>query len=80
MNFAIETLVGLVFGVGIGMTLGAVSKEKSLTLAPDRDGVCGCHKLNGRFWYLVPESLWVRVSLRSLRHDGDHADNAPKTK
>lgn len=55
-------------GAVLGRALGAYAMERGLTLAPDeRSGVAGPHRLAGRFWYLVPEREFCRMSAADLR-------------
>lgn len=55
----------LPFGVAmlaIGHYLGWSGLMRSLTLCPDAKGVTGAHCIRGKFYYLVPESAWIRVA------------------
>jgi hypothetical protein len=44
-----------------GMAWGRWTYERSLTICPEDDGVVGPHKIGDGFYYLVPESVWVRT-------------------
>lgn len=48
--------------LALGHRLGERSIRHSLTIGPDEKGVTGAHCINGKFYYLVPESAWVRVA------------------
>jgi hypothetical protein len=60
MNEMWYVLVGSVAAIA-GMAWGRWTTEHSLTICPDDDGVCGAHKIGEQFYYLVPESVWVRT-------------------
>lgn len=46
----------------LGHWLGERAIRHSLTIGPDEKGVTGAHCIDGKFYYLVPESKWARVA------------------
>jgi hypothetical protein len=59
---AIYLLPIVIGSLAFGHFLGRSGLMRSLTLSPDEKGVTGAHCLRGKFYYLVPESAWVRVA------------------
>jgi hypothetical protein len=56
--------------LSVGFTWGSNATARQVTSHPDRRGVSGAHCIRGRFWYVVPESLWVKMSPHLLRDEG----------
>lgn len=67
MSYAWTAIVCLM----AGMVWGRWTMTKSLTIAPEADGVTGAHKIGDGFYYLVPERLWVRLLVARRTLDDD---------
>lgn len=64
MNTLSIVVITICVSVSFGFIFHAWTSEVSLTCCPEPDGVCGPHRINGEFFYLVPEGLWVKAKLK----------------